>query len=204
MLEQILTYINHLDPFLIVAALFFFAFVENIFPPSPSDIVIVVGATIVANTAILFLPILIITSFGSSLGFILMYYLGNKFGEKVIRTGRLKFVNTESLNKTDMWFAKYGYKLIFINRFLPGTRAVISFFCGIHRLKVLRTFLYAAASSFMWYALLIYLGIQLERKVQLLDFYLETYSNIILAVTVVALAAFLVKYLIGKRRTAGK
>lgn len=204
MLEQILTYINHLDPFLIVAALFFFAFVENIFPPSPSDIVIVVGATIVANTAILFLPILIITSFGSSLGFILMYYLGNKFGEKVIRTGRLKFVNTESLNKTDKWFAKYGYKLIFINRFLPGTRAVISFFCGIHRLKALRTFLYAAASSFMWYALLIYLGIQLERKVQLLDFYLETYSNIILAVTVVALAAFLVKYLIGKRRTAGK
>ena len=202
MLEQILTYISSLSPFLIIAVLFFFAFIENIFPPSPSDVVVVAGATIVANSTFLFIPVLAITSIGSSLGFALMYYLGNKFGESIVRTGRLKFVKQESLGKADKWFSKYGYNLIMVNRFLPGTRAVISFFSGIHRLTPLKTFLYAFISSFLWYALLIYLGIQLEKNVQLLDRYLKTYSNIILAVTAVVIVVVLVRLLFKRKKAA--
>ncbi|MFA3782657.1 DedA family protein [Melioribacteraceae bacterium 4301-Me] len=200
MLEQILSYINNLNPFLIVIVLFFFSFIENIFPPSPSDIVIVIGATIVANSIFLFIPILLITSLGSSLGFIVMYYVGSKFGEKVIRKGKLKFVKKEALYKADLWFSKYGYKLIIINRFLPGTRSVVSFFCGIHNLVPVKTFIYAAISSFLWYSLLIYLGVQLERNVQLIDKYLEAYSNIILSLTILLFVFIFIKFLLRKNK----
>lgn len=128
MLEEIIAYISTLDTSWIYVILFFFAFIENVFPPSPSDVVVVVGASLIATTSLGFVPVLIITSIGSALGFILMYYVGYFLSEKVLRSGKLKFISQDALHKTDEWFTKYGYKIILANRFLPGTRSVISFF----------------------------------------------------------------------------
>jgi len=72
--------------------LFFFAFIENVFPPSPSDVVVVIGASLIATTTLGYFPVLIITSIGSSLGFILMYYLGYFLSEKILRKDRFKFL----------------------------------------------------------------------------------------------------------------
>ena len=76
MLEEILLYIGSLNNTWIYIILFFFAFIENIFPPSPSDVIVVVGASLIASNGLGFLPVLLITSIGSALGFILMYYVG--------------------------------------------------------------------------------------------------------------------------------
>lgn len=193
MLQEILSYISTLDPAVVYLVLFFFAFIENIFPPSPSDVVLVIGSTLIANTPIGFIPILLITSVGSGIGFIAMYYIGEFMGEKLIRKGKLKFLKKESLDKTDGWFSKYGYNLILLNRFMPGTRAVISFFCGVHRLQPTKTFIFAAFSSFVWNAILISLGIALGNNIELIDKYLGTYSNIGLAVTAIVIAFILYK-----------
>lgn len=194
MLQQIINFISTLDPTLIYLVLLFFSFVENIFPPSPSDIVVVIGSTLIANTTVGFIPILLITSFGSAVGFIVMYYVGEYLGEKLLRKGKLKFIKQESLERADKWFNKYGYKLILINRFVPGTRAVISFFSGVHRLKPLPTFCYAAISSFIWNSLLIWLGILLGQNIFLIDYYLNTYSNIVLVITFIVVFYLLFKF----------
>jgi membrane protein DedA with SNARE-associated domain len=202
MLQDIVYFIGTLDPTYVYLTLFFFSFIENIFPPSPSDIVIVVGSTLIANTPAGFIPILLITSIGSATGFIVMYFIGEFLGEKLLRKGKLKFIKQESLAKADIWFNKYGYKLILINRFIPGTRAVISFFSGVHKLKPLPTFFYAAVSSFVWNALLIWLGIFLGKNVSMIDQYLDTYSNIILIITSVIVVYFLYKF--WKRKKTNK
>ncbi len=194
MLQDIVTYISTLDPSLIYLVLFVFAFIENIFPPSPSDIVLVIGATLIANSPIGFVPILLLTGIGSAAGFISMYYIGEFLGDKLLRKGKIKFIKKESLEKADLWFNKYGYKIILINRFIPGTRAVISFFCGVHRLKQLPTFIYAAISSLIWNALLIWFGILLGKNISLIDNYLKTYSNIILVITAIVVVYFLFKF----------
>jgi membrane protein DedA with SNARE-associated domain len=194
MLQDIVTYISTLDPSLIYLVLFIFAFIENIFPPSPSDIVLVIGATLIANSPIGFVPILLLTGIGSAAGFISMYYIGEFLGDKLLRKGKIKFIKKESLEKADLWFNKYGYKIILINRFIPGTRAVISFFCGVHRLKQLPTFIYAAISSLIWNALLIWFGILLGKNISLIDNYLKTYSNIILVITAIVVVYFLFKF----------
>ena len=149
---------SHLDPVFIYIVLFLFAFTENIFPPSPSDVVVVVGASLIATTTMEFIPVLLITSFGSSLGFMLMYFVGKIFGEKIIRSGKLKFITQEGLSNTDIWFNKWGYKLIIANRFLPGTRSVISFFAGVYELEVIKTFIFSTLSAFVWNLLIINVG----------------------------------------------
>ena len=201
MLHQIISYIGTLDPALIYLVLFFFAFIENIFPPSPSDFVVLFGATLIANSTLGFIPILLFTSTGSAIGFIVMYLIGEFFGEKILRNGRLKFIKEESLIKADLFFHKYGYNIILINRFLPGTRAVVSFFSGVHRLTPARTFVYAAVSSFIWYALLIFLGIKLGENLQLVDYYLSKYSEIILSLTALVIVFILIRHWMKKKKS---
>jgi membrane protein DedA with SNARE-associated domain len=201
MLQHIITYIGSLDPWLIYIVLFFFSFIENVFPPSPSDVVVLVGATLITNTTLGFIPILIVTSIGSGLGFILMYYVGKFLGEKLIRSGRFKFIKPEYLKKADIWFLKYGYNLILINRFMPGTRSVISFFSGVHRLKPIRTFTFATISAFIWNAFLIFLGIILGNNLELVDHALAKYSTIAAIITVLVVAVILIKLLWKKKKT---
>lgn len=202
MLEEILLYIGSLDTLWIYVILFFFSFIENVFPPSPSDVVVIVGASLIASTSLGFVPVLIITSIGSALGFILMYYVGYFLSEKILRSGKIKFIDKASLAKTDLWFSKYGYWIILANRFLPGTRSVISFFSGVHELDVKKTFLYALISAFLWNILIIYLGMTMGNNVDLIDYYLTTYSNIVLGLTAVIVAVLLVRFLIRKKKNA--
>ena len=201
MLQEIISYISTLDPALIYVVLFFFAFIENILPPSPSDFVLLFGATLIANSTLGFIPILLLTSVGSALGFIVMYLIGEFLGEKLLRSGKFKFIKQESLDKADHFFHKYGYNLILINRFLPGTRAVVSFFSGVHKLKPMRTFIYAAVSSFVWNAILIFLGIQLGNNLELVDKYLSEYYQIILSITGLIIIIVLVRFWMKKKKS---
>jgi membrane protein DedA with SNARE-associated domain len=198
MLESTILYMSNLDPALIYLILFFFAFIENIFPPSPSDVVVVVGATLIATTSMEFIPVLLITSLGSSLGYMLMYLMGKLFGEKIIRSGKLSFITQEGLSNTDIWFNKWGYKLILANRFMPGTRSVISFFTGVYELEVLRTFIYSTISAFAWNILIISGGMLLGSNVQLIDYYLSTYSLVGLIITAVVILFFVIRYFVKK------
>ncbi len=201
MLQEIISYISSLDPALIYVVLFFFAFIENIFPPSPSDFVLLVGATLISKSTLGFIPILLLTSVGSAIGFIVMYLIGEFLGEKLLRSGKLKFIKQESLDKADRFFHKYGYNIILINRFLPGTRAVVSFFSGVHKLKPTRTFIYAGVSSFVWNAILIFLGIQLGNNLELVDKYLSEYSQIILSITAVVIIFVLVRFWLKRKKS---
>ncbi|MBI9070637.1 MAG: DedA family protein [Melioribacteraceae bacterium] len=204
MLEEIILYISSVDVVWLYCILFFFAFIENIFPPSPSDVVVVAGASLIASTSLGFIPVLFITSIGSSLGFMLMYYLGMYLSEHVLRSGKLKFISQNSIDKTDKWFTKYGYKLIIANRFMPGTRSVISFFSGVSELDKIKTFVYATISAFVWNILLVYLGMSVGNNIELIDYYLSTYSNIALIITGIILAIWLIRFFIIKNRKSGK
>ncbi|HEY6437898.1 MAG TPA: DedA family protein, partial [Ignavibacteriaceae bacterium] len=130
MLEDILARIGTFSPFWIYITLFFFAFIENVFPPSPSDVVTVVGGSLIGTGSINFLFALAFSTLGSILGFILMFYIGSTIDKKIIHSGKIKFIPRESLDKVEIWFKKYGYFVVVANRFMPGTRAVISFFAG--------------------------------------------------------------------------
>ena len=200
MLQEIISYISTLDPALIYVVIFFFAFIENIFPPSPSDFVVLIGSTLIAKSAIGFIPILLLTSVGSAIGFIVMYFIGEFLGDKLVRSGKMKFITQASLEKADRFFHKHGYNLILINRFMPGTRAVVSFFSGVHKLKPARTFVYAAASSFFWNALLIFLGIQLGQNLDLVDYYLSKYSEVVLVLTALIIIVILVRHFLKKKK----
>jgi membrane protein DedA with SNARE-associated domain len=202
MFEDILARIGTFSPFWIYITLFFFAFVENVFPPSPSDVVIVVGGSLIGTGSINFLFALAFSTLGSILGFILMFYIGSTVDKKIIHSGKIKFIPIESLNKVETWFRKYGYFVVVANRFMPGTRAVISFFAGMSNLDPKKTVILCFVSALLWNTIMLYLGFVFGDNVQTVDEYLTTYSNIVIVGTAVIILFFVLRFFFRKRKTA--
>ena len=200
MFEDILNNISNLTPFWIYVTLFIFAFVENVFPPSPSDLVVVVGGSLVSTGVISFIPTLILTTIGSMIGFMVLFYIGSTVDKKIIHSGKFKYIPVEAIDKVERWFKKYGYWVIAVNRFFPGTRSVISFFSGMSMLNVKKTVILASLSAFLWNAIIIYLGYVFGSNVAVVDEYLSTYSNIAIAITVIIVLIIFVKFVIGRMK----
>lgn len=200
MIEELLARISDLAPIWIYILLFTFAYVENLFPPSPSDIVIVIGGSLIATSYLNFIPALVFATGGSTAGFLTAFAIGWQLDKKIVHSGKLKFINVESIEKVETAFRKYGYYLIIANRFLPGTRAVISFFGGMSRLDIHKTLILSALSSLLWDIVLLSLGIVFGKNVAIVDTYLGTYSNIVVAVSIVLVLFFVGKYFYNKKK----
>jgi len=200
MFEDILNQISTFPPLWIYVTLFLFSFIENVFPPSPSDLVVLIGGTLISTEVIHFIPTLILTTIGSIIGFMVLFYVGSAVDKKVIHSGKIKFISVDTVDKVEAWFNKYGYWVILSNRFLPGTRSVISFFSGLSHLKIEKTILLATISAFVWNAIILILGITFGDHVKVIDNYLSTYSNIVIAVTVVIVLFFIIKNILLKRK----
>ena len=200
MIEHILESISSLSPFWIYVVLFAFSFLENVFPPSPSDLVTIIGGSLIVSKSIDYFPTLLVTTLGSTLGFMVIFYIGSQLDKKVVRAGKIKFISVDALFKAENWFLKYGYFIILANRFLPGMRSVISLFAGLSELNVRKTALLAAISALVWNSAIIYLGVLFGRNVKYADNLISTYSNIVLIVLVLALIIYLIRYFILRKR----
>ena len=200
MFENILNQISTFAPVWIYITIFLFAFVENVFPPSPSDLVIVIGGTLVGAGDLSFILSLIFATLGSITGFMLMFYIGSTVDKKLIHAGRFKYIPINSIDKVETWFRKYGYFVIVANRFMPGTRAVISFFAGISNLEPKKTAILCFVSALVWNVLMLYLGFVFGDNVSKVDGYLTTYSNIVIAVTAVVILFFILRIIFRKRK----
>lgn len=195
MFQEILSDISQLSPILIYLTIFFFAFLENLFPPSPSDIVIVMGGSLVGAAYLHFTPVLIFATGGSVVGFLTAFAIGWQIDKRIIHSGKIKFLSVEAIENVEKSFQKFGYYLIVANRFLPGTRAVISFFAGMSRLNIHLTFWLSLASSLIWNSLLISLGLFFGNNIEKIDRFLNTYTNIVITFTVLVIIFLIVRNL---------
>ncbi len=197
MLEQAIQFLS--DTTLPVIWILLFSivvtYIENVFPPSPSDSIIVFTGALVGMGKVGFIPLLIATTIGSTLGFITMYWLGFAFGNRIIESKRFKFITEKDMIKPKKWFLKYGYTVIIFNRFLSGTRAVISFFAGISKLKVSLTIILAAFSSLIWNFILIFLGMKFGENWYVVVEYIDRYGTITTIIVSVIIAFFVIRWL---------
>lgn len=199
-MNELIQSLAKLDPFWIYVVIFSISFFENIFPPSPSDVVVVFGGALAGLGKGSFLIALLSGASGSTLGFMTAYSVGRWFGRSIIEKGKARFLPADSIRKAEEWFLKYGDWIIVANRFLAGTRAVISLFAGMSEIDFLKTTLLSFISSLAWYGLLVYAGFSLGHHWHRIYDYLYTYSEIVMGLIVVALFVVVIWHLILRNR----
>ena len=199
-IEEIIKFLSEVNPLIVYLVIFGISFIENVFPPSPSDVVVLFGGSMVAVGKANFLLTLFETSLSSMLGFVTMYFIGKWFGRNFLDSGRMKFISPASIQKVEIWFRKYSYAIIIANRFLAGTRAVVSFFAGMSEINLKITTILSFVSALLWYFILIYSGYQMGINWQSIISYLQTYWMIISAILGLLLVIWLVKYFLTRKK----
>ncbi len=193
MIEPIIAVLEQLPAAGILAMAFAFAFIENLVPPSPSDVVLVVLGTLVGTGVVGFVPTLIAATGGSVLGFAAAYALGARYGEAIVESPWVPFITPALIARVETWFAKYHGLIVLGNRFLAGTRAVVSFVAGITRQPFPRTVLLSAVSAAVWNAILIYAGSAVGENWRTIDQWLSVYGWVVTGLLVVAATVWYIR-----------
>ena len=185
-MQDFLNFIRELSPFYIFIALFIAAFVENIFPPVPGDTVTIFGGALVGFQAAGFLNVYIATTVGSVVGFMSLYFIGLKLGRQFFEKKERKIFHPENLDKLEKWFTQYGDLIIVVNRFLAGTRSLVSIFAGISRRPWLRVTILSTISVLLWNGLLIGAGYYLGQNWQVAESAVRAYGKAIMVILVIS------------------
>ena len=188
-MEELVRRLSTLHTYWIYFTVSGIALLENVFPPLPSDLIVLFVGSLAGIGTLDFTWTLIGTTIGSTLGFVVMYKIGDWFGVRILETGKLRFIPRESVHKVEGWFRRYGYVLIVANRFLTGTRAVISFFAGMSELSLTVSTILSFVSALLWNFLLLFAGQKLGQNWGAIVSYMETYSKIVTSLIVLVLMA---------------
>jgi membrane protein DedA with SNARE-associated domain len=200
MIEFLDKVFGHIDPLTAYLVIFLSAFTENVVPPIPGDTVVLIGAYLVSIERLNFFGVYLATTLGSVTGFATMYAVGRYAGITFLSTKQgQRLFKEKYLQKTKTWFTKWGYGVILANRFLSGTRSVISIFAGIFRLRFSVVVILALLSSMLWNALLISGGLLLGRNWSLLEKWIARYNQILLIVLIAVIVYFVIKRYVVKR-----
>ncbi|MCI0525116.1 MAG: DedA family protein [Acidobacteria bacterium] len=200
-LEQAISWLQTLSPVGVLALMFFIAYIENIFPPSPSDMLLVFAGTLIGIGVIGFAPALVAATAGSALGFMTAYVLGRYFEQHIVSGRFSRYLPASAIHQVERLFKRYGYAVIVANRFLAGTRAIVSFFAGMSKMNLPATTLLSAVSAAVWNSILLYLGMIFANNWRVAGQYLAVYSKIATVVVVAAVVIFLWRFF-RKRRGA--
>ena len=199
-INAIVGWLQELSPIGVYITLWVTTYIENIFPPSPSDVVMLFIATLIGIGTIGFIPALAIATTGSVAGFLTAFYLGRRFGKALTKSTRFPFLTKKSVANVDKWFDKYGYGVIVINRFLAGTRAVVSFFAGMSELEIKKTTLLCTVSALAWNALILVLGTLVGENWEQGAVILRKYGLVVTGIVVAIALFFAGRWLYRKRK----
>lgn len=183
LLEQLRTLIEYLILTLGYPGLALIMFVENLFPPIPSEVVLPFAGSLVESGQLGLGAVLFASTLGAVLGTGLFYYLGARLGEArtralIRRYGRWLALDEDDLDRSLAMFRQHDRSIIFFGRFLPGVRTLISLPAGIARMRLGTFLLYTALGTLAWNGLLVGAGVVLgqnwERILNIVDRY-ETF-----------------------------
>lgn len=135
------------------------AAIENIVPPFPGDVVVIVGGVVAGARGVDPAVLFVITWFANSSSALFVYALGRRYGQGFFdgRIGRY-LLAPEQVTTLSVAYQRYGTPIIFFSRFLPVFRPIVPVFAGVARLGFWRTALPILLASGLWYGFLVYLG----------------------------------------------
>ena len=151
--------------------IFFLMMLENVFPPIPSEVIMGGAGLLVAKGQMTFGTVWVVATAGTVVGNLFWFWIGVRWSEEQLkriidRWGRwLTFEWDEFLSARNT-FRKYGDWIVFLLRFSPLLRTIVSLPAGLAKMKLWRFVLFTALGSAIWNGVLIFGGKALEPLVE--------------------------------------
>ncbi len=200
---NVMEQVGYLGVFLLIA-------IENIFPPIPSEVILVFGGFMTTYTT-LNIPIMILAAtLGSLVGAIVLYYIGKIFNKERLKRiiggkiGKVLRLKASDIEKADKWFDTKGNKTVFFCRFIPIVRSLISIPAGMSEMPMQRFLIYTILGSLIWNTVLIVVGSIVGDKWETIVGYLDNFSNVILIILVIIFVVAMYYWFVIRKKKQNK
>lgn len=165
--------------------------IESACIPLPSEIIMPFSGFLVVLGRFNFWLVAWAGAVGCLLGSSFAYWLGSRFGEEIVRQlirrwGKFVLVFEYELDEAIDWFQQYGEVIAFASRLLPVVRTFISLPAGISRMNFSKFAFYTTAGSFIWSAVLTWLGVKLGENWDSLAGYFHKFDAVLIGLFLAA------------------
>ena len=182
------------NPLMGYGAIFAAMFLENLFPPIPSELIMPLGGFYVQQGQLQLIPVVLAGLLGTVLGALPWYGVGRLINEERIeqwlaRHGRWIGISPEELVRSHRWFTRYGSALVFWGRLVPGIRTLISVPAGIEMMPMAPFLIWTTAGSLIWTLLLTVAGMVLGEGYSNVEVWIDPVSKVVKVLLVIAVLA---------------
>lgn len=176
-------------------------FLENVFPPIPSEIILPLAGFAANQGSFSVVEAIVWTTLGSILGAYVLYGLGRALGHnRTVRlAARIPFVDPDDIVRTVAWFGRHGKKAVFFGRMLPIFRSLISIPAGIEKMNPVTFGALTAAGSLVWNSVFVLAGFLLGEHWSVVIEYADVLKYVVLAGAGLLVAWWIVRMVLRQR-----
>lgn len=181
------------------SALFLLMALESMIAPIPSEIVMPFAGFLIVQGKFTLLSVALISGIGSVIGSLLSYWIGIFGGRRfILRFGKYLLLDESHLEWTEQFFRKYGEKTIFISRFIPVVRHLISIPAGIGKMRIGRFMAYTFAGALIWNTFLAWVGMKLRERWEIVHNYSSQIDYVMVGLLGILFVWFVYKHIKNK------
>jgi membrane protein DedA with SNARE-associated domain/uncharacterized tellurite resistance protein B-like protein len=170
-------------------------FLENAFPPTPSDVAVALAAFLTHSKVTTATTVFLVAWLSSAVGAVVVYSLSRKYG-RALFSGRLgrRLLSPHSIATIEREYLRFGIAGIFLGRMLPGVRAFVAPFAGLVNLGPAKALIPMILASGIWYAALTSIGALLGSEWERIDHFIAGMNRTLgwIAVAIILGVAILV------------
>ena len=165
----------------------FLMFLETMFPPIPSEVIMPVAGMAAARGQLNFAGVVASGTAGAMLGNIFWYLAARALGVDrlrpfIARYGRWLTVNWREVQRAERWFGLHGTAFVFVGRLVPTVRSLVSVPAGLLHMRFKNFFIASTVGTALWTAFLAGAGYKLHQNVAGIAESIGPISNLVLIV----------------------
>lgn len=162
----------------------FLTFIENVFPPIPSELIMPFGGYLAKQGKLNFILVVLAGTVGATIGSLPLYYAGRAYGEKRLKKWADKYgvwlgVDASDIDKSKKWFIQHQLISVFWCRMVPGIRSIIAVPAGLNGVPIAPFLALTFAGCFVWTLFLTTLGYFLGGAFKAVDKFLGPVSYVV-------------------------
>ncbi len=188
---NIITAMGYPGIFLVMAA-------ESFMVPVPPEITVVFSGYLASAGKLNIIPVIVWSVAGALTGSTFAYWVGYHFKKTIVkklieRHGHFLVFTQYELEETKELFKKHGPWIIFVSRFIPGIRSVVSLPLGILHIPFRQFITYTAVGTLISTSMLTYLGLILNDNWTQIRVYLHKFDILIIFFLIMILGVYIYK-----------
>lgn len=165
-------------------------FLENVFPPIPSELIMPLAGYAAARGNANILLVILAGTLGSLAGATFWYALGRLIDHERIkrfadRHGRWITMTRKDVERADDWFDTYGHWAVLFGRLIPTVRTLISVPAGLSEMPLRRFLAYSSIGTAIWTAMLAFVGYALGSDYERIGHWIDPVSLGVVALIVI-------------------